>query len=250
MGRGVRWWDGDRWCDDVRAEHPRGVQAGASAPPPVPPPDPGGSDLVGRSRLVVAQLRPRSIGGPAYAYYDGDGVLIGTMVERPPVDGRHPGERAATLDLYDEDGGEVLRLTRDPHLVDQTCATFGWPPLRPWGYVVVGPDLAPVAWVRAETWSHKPWLVHCLGIDVPIELRRQRIGTGRKAPRPVLMGGVPVGQITLVSGWNASDTYVLDLFHGPPEGGLATVLAALVPMYDQIFREVTPPSTSSGISDI
>lgn len=240
-GSGVRWWDGDRWTEDVRAEHPRG------APPPSSGGSPG-SAAFGRTRLVVAQIRPRNVGGPAYVVHDADGFHLGTVVERPAVSGRRREGRAATLDMYDDEGGSIYRLTRDPHLVAQVCAAMGWPPLRPWGYVLVGPDLDTVAWAQAPTWSHKPWLVHCLGIDAPIELRGQAIGTGRKVPRVVTMGGAPVAQITLVSGWGASDTYVLDLFHGAPEGGLATTFAALVPMYDQIFREVAPPGLGAASS--
>lgn len=192
----------------------------------------------------MQQQRPRVVGGPAYHVSDGEGLSLGTVVERPPTHGRQE-ERAATLDMYDEQGGAVYRLTRDRSLVDQICAAVGWAPMRPWGYILLGADQAPVAWARAESWSHKPWLVHCLGMDVPIELRDQRVGTGRKAPRPVVMGGAPVGQITLVSGWNTPDAYVLDLFWGAPEGGLATTFAALVPLYDQIFREVRPSRSSS-----
>ncbi len=242
-GSGVRWWDGDRWTDDTRAEHPRAGMASPVPPLATPPPGGGAGDL-GRTRLVVSQVRPRTVGLAAYHVHDPDGFHLGTVVERPAVSGRRE-ERAATLDMYEEQGGAVYRLTRDPHLVAETCAAMGWRPLAPWGYVVLDAEMAPVAWAQAPTWSHQPWTVQCLGVDAAIEIRGQRIGQGRKAPRPVTMGGALVARITLVSGWSASDTYVLDLLHGAPEGGLATTFAALVPMYDQIFREVTPDRSGS-----
>ena len=55
-----------------------------------------------------------------------------------------------------------------------------------------------------------------------------------------MMGGVPVAQITLVSPRTEPDTYVLGLSSGPQDGGLATVLAALVPLYDQVVHAMLP----------
>lgn len=199
----------------------------------------------------MTQRRPRQVGGPAYDAFDPDGLHLGTFVERPLTIGGHPGERAATLDLYDATGAEVLRLTRDPHLVASACAAAGWGALAPWGYLVLGPDLAPVAWVQAPggtelAMAKATWQVHCVGAPAPIEIRGHGPTTRRGAPRPVTMAGTVVGQILLVSGSRQPDSYVLDLHHGPPMGGLATTLVALVPLYDQIFRTVSSPVRAAG----
>jgi hypothetical protein len=253
-GPGVRWWDGDRWTEDTRAEHPRGIPAPvadptagpAATPPPVAS---GGPSPVGRDRLVVALQRPRAVGGTAYVFGDPGGEPLGTAVERAPADGSHLGERAETLDVYDAGGGAVLRLTKDRLLVDAIIAEAGWGPITPWGYVVLGPDLQPVAWAQKPGASHRPWLINVLGIDIPLGIQDQAIGRRRGAPRLVTMGGgVVVAQITLTSGFGGADTYLLELLDGPADGGLAITFVALVLMYDQIFRRVTPERVKRNIS--